>query len=139
MCIIRHSNTEHDVTVACDTIVDSSHHVQSCSVGKVLHNIILTVFSILNHVQPIQVYSFIIVILQQPLCFTSFDDCFSGGIDLTLTTYEACCQPLLDDNTIRRSFVSNDRCSECISKYGCYMHASMILYTQCIYMYTLQA
>ena len=27
--------------------------------------------------------------------FTSADDCFSGGTDPALTTYEACCQPLL--------------------------------------------
>ena len=48
--------------------------------------------------------------------FTSADDCFSGGTDPALTTYEACCQPLLDDNTVRRSFVSNGRCFECIRK-----------------------
>ena len=40
-----------------------------------------------------------------------------------LRTYEACCQPLLDDNTVRRSFVSNGRCFECISKYSSCMPA----------------
>ena len=52
----------------------------------------------------------------QNLCFTSGDDCFSGSTDSVLRTYEACCQPLLDDNTVRRSFVSNGRCFECIRK-----------------------
>ena len=52
----------------------------------------------------------------QNLCFTSGDDCFSGPTNLSLTTYEACCQPLLVDNTTRRSFVSGGRCFECIGE-----------------------
>ena len=71
-------------------------------------NVRMTVLSILNHVSPS-------IATAQP-CFTSADDCFSGGTDPALTTYQSCCQPLLGDNTVRRSFVSNGRCFECIRK-----------------------
>ena len=54
----------------------------------------------------------------QNLCFTSADNCFTGGTDSALRTYEACCQPLIIENTIRRSFLTDGRCHECISKYS---------------------
>ena len=72
-------------------------------------NVRMTVLSILHQVPPS-------IATAQNLCFPDGDDCFSGGTDPALRTYEACCQPLLDDNTVRRSFVSNGRCFECIRK-----------------------
>ena len=58
--------------------------------------------------------------VQQLLCFPNGDDCFSGSTNLTLTTYEACCQPLLVDSTTRRSFMSGGHCFECIGKNTAY-------------------
>ena len=47
-------------------------------------------------------------------CFTSSVDC-SGATDLMQnTTFQTCCQAVLDNTTVLRSYGSDGRCFGCI-------------------------
>ena len=57
-------------------------------------------------------------------CYTGSSDCFGGNTYTTLSTYDACCDPLRTDSSVRRSFeLANGVCSECIRKYYCSDHS----------------